>query len=323
MAAGSDDITDFSLMGGLSLQGGGAYAAADFQDAEDSRPSGAHMEALGGNQDAIQGIVQQTLTRHISESLPNSSPLLSPYSTHTSNWRKRLREMMIRQNEVVLTFLFRHPSEHPTIGPVEQALRRYALRQDIDINSIKTFKQLLDISGSQQIQNEIEECVAKNGSGNLNSIRSQVNALLELYKETGEKLLDCENQLKMRLDKIDKVQRRVSTVIELQTNDAMPDLVGALEKYMKISFRDMNVETQYRALLYLYQKHIALREAIQIFKTSNITNEPLCPICLTESVGMAIVSCGHTFCITCARRMVNECGVCRGKIRDRLKLYFA
>ena len=310
---GSDDLTDFSLIGG------GAYASANFLDAEDSRPSGAHMESLGGNQDAIQGIIQNTLTRHISEAIPNSSPQLG----HNINWRKRLREMMIRQNETVLNFLFRPVSEHTTAGPVEQALRRYAIRQDIDTSAVKSFKQILDVTDSQKIQNEIDECVAKNGSSNLNSIKSQVSALIELYKETGDKLFECESQLKVRLEKIDKLQRRVSTVIELQTNEAMPDVVGALEGYMKISFRDMGIEPYYKNLLYLYQKHIALRECIQLFKTSTTSNEPLCPICLTDVVGMAIVPCGHTFCATCARRMTTECGVCRGKIRDRMKLYFA
>jgi hypothetical protein len=316
----SGNVPEFSLMEGM-------YASADFEDAEDSRPSGAHMEALGGNQNAIQGIVQQTLSRHITESLPaRTSPLLT-FTANTNNWRKRLREMMIRQNETVLGFLYKPVTEHPVLGPVEHALRRYALRQDIDTNAVKNFKGLLnDISANQmiQIQSEIEDTVTKKGASNTSQIRAQVNALIDLYKETGEKLLECENQLKMRLEKMDKVQRRVSIVIEMQTNDAMPDLVNALEQYLKVSFADMGIEDNYKNLIYLYQKHISLREAIQVFKTgSQISSEPTCPICITETVGMAINPCGHTFCQTCAKRMVNECGVCRGRIKDRLKLFFS
>jgi hypothetical protein len=127
----------------------------------------------------------------------------------------------------------------------------------------------------------------------------------------------------MRVEKMDKVQKRVAIVIELQTNDATPELVGALENYLKTTFRDMSIESHYKSLVYLYQKHIGLREAIQVFKTSQLTNEPLCPICINEPVGTAISPCGHTFCPTCARRMTLECGVCRGRIRDRLKLYFS
>ena len=312
----ADEIPNFSLLDNQ-------FSPANFADAEDSRPAGAHMEALGGNQDAIQGIVQQTLARHVTESLPpRASPQVIP-----NNWRKRLREMMIRQNETVLDFLYKPVTENTTTGPVEQALRRYALRQDIDIHSVKTLQQVLqDVSVTQgaKIQEEIEATVSAKGPSNLNQVRNQITALIELYKETGEKLLECENQLKMRIEKMDKVQRRVSTVIELQTNEAMPELVASLEKYLKVTFADMGIEANYKELLYLYQKHIVLRDAIQVFKTgSQVVSEPVCPICITDPVGTAMNPCGHTFCQTCARRMVNECGVCRARIRDRLKLYFS
>jgi hypothetical protein len=310
---------------GFYLAGG--LAAADFPDADDSRPIGAYMEALGGSHNAIPEIVQQTLGRHVTEALPpRTSPQLTSFSMNTGNWRKRLREMMIRQNETVLGFLYKPSAEHSVIGPVEQALRRYALRQDVDTGAVKTLKSMLnDLSGSQQAQidSEIEEAVLKKGTSNLSQIRAQVNAIVELYKETGEKLLDSENQLKLRLEKMDKIQRRVSTIIEMQTNEAMPELVAALEKYLKVSFREMGIEVYYKELIYLYQKHITLREAIQVFKIGNQASEPTCPICLTETIGMAIVPCGHTFCQTCAKRMVNECGVCRGRLRDRLRLFIS
>lgn len=316
------ELNNFTLAGGY----GSGFASADFGDAEDNNPSGSFIEAFGGNQDAIQGIVNQSFARHLAEALPNTSPNITSFTTHTNNWRKRLREMMIRQNETVLKFLTRPSADHPTIGPVENILRRYSFRQDLDTNLIKTFKQLLtDLSGSAltEIQSEIEACVASKGPSSISEVRKQVNALIELYKETGEKLMDTENQLKMRIEKMDKIQKRVAIVIELQTNEATPGLTNALENYLTTSFRDMSIETQYKNLLTLYQKHIMLREAIQFFKTGQQpATEPLCPICIEDSIGTAIVPCGHTFCSNCAKRMISECGVCRGRIRDRLKLYF-
>jgi hypothetical protein len=318
----NNELPNFSLTQGYAS----GFASADFGDAEDNNPTGSFIEAFGGNQDAIQGIVQQSMARHLTEALPHStSPQLGSFSTHTNNWRKRLREMMIRQNETVLSFLTRPTTEHPTIGPVEKILRRYSFRQDIDNNSIKTLKHLLDMSGNNaaQIQEEIETCILTHGSSTLVNIKKQFNALIEMYKETGEKLMDSENQLKMRIEKMDKIQKRVATIIELQTNDATTELTQALENYLKVSFRDMGIETQYKNIITLYQKHIAIRDAISVFKIGNQTTaEPLCPICISDSITTAISPCGHTFCSGCAKRMVNECGVCRGRIRDRLKLYF-
>jgi hypothetical protein len=324
---GSDDLNDFSLLQGLNVSAGGAYAVADFADAEDSRPAGAYMEAFGGNTDAIQGIVQQSLQRHLTDATPpQTSPSLTSFNTQMNNWRKRLREMMIRQNETILSFLHLPSSDHAVVGPVERALRRYAMRQDIDSSQLKPLATLLaDLSGSDlSIHKEIEERLKHHGPSNLHEIRTQVNSLIELYKETGEKLLECENQLKMRLEKMDKIQRRVSMVMDLNTNSALPPLIASLEDYLKVSFQDMGIESHYKSLIYYYKKHIALREAIQVFKTGTmIVNEPMCPICLSDSINTALTPCGHTFCTNCARRMTMECGVCRSRVRERMRLYFA
>jgi hypothetical protein len=316
-------VSDFSLLDGHPINGSTVFASANFTDAEESRPVAANLEALGGN-DAIHGIVTQTIARHLAEVVPAAtSPTLTSYTTQIQNWRKSLRDMMIRQNESVLGFLLKPSSEHPVIGPVEQVLRRYAVRQDIDYSGIKTMKQLLtDISGSPTIQQEISACISAKGPSNLLELRTQVMGLIDLYKETGERLLECENQLKMRLEKIDKIQKRVAIVIELQKNDATMELVKAMENYLKVSFRDIGIESHYMNLIYLYQKHIALREAIQLFKTgSQVLTEPTCPICLGDSVATAIVPCGHTFCGNCAKRALT-CYVCRGTVQNRVKLYF-
>lgn len=322
--AGTDDFQDFQLLGGLSTTTGGTYASADFRDAEETRPGGASLESLGGNQDSIQGIVQEALSRHLTDATPSqSSPSLTSFQTQTNNWRRRLREMMIRQNETVLGFLHLPTSEHATIGPVEKALRRYAIRQDIDASQVKPLRRLLeDVSGTQIINEEIESRLLSKGPSSLAELREQVNILIDLYKETGEKLLECENQLKMRLEKMDKLQRRVCTMMDLQTNEAMPELLKATDTYLQIAFRDMGIEHQYKNLLFFYKKHSALREAIQIFKTGNLsTQEPTCSICLSDSISMAMVPCGHTFCQTCCRKMMMECGVCRTRIREKMKLY--
>jgi hypothetical protein len=308
--------SDFSLAGGH-------YAAADFQDAEDSRPTAAYMEAFGGNE-SINGIVSQALSRHVSESVPaSSSPLLGSFSTNTNNWRKKLREMMIKQNEQVLDFLMKPSSEHHILGPVETALRRYSVRQDIDPNAIRSVSEVCaDMPNGDAIQEEIKKRLLEKGKSSLSELRLQVNSLIELYKETGEKVLECENQLKMRLDKIDKLHKRVSVIMELQKNESTATLLGAMEEYIATSFRDMGIETYYKDMIYLYQKHMALREAIQLFKTgTTLPSEPTCPICLEDHVSYAIIPCGHTFCTSCSRRMAMECGICRGKIRDRLKLF--
>lgn len=303
-------------MEGLNL-GPVGYSPADFPDADESRPSGSYSMNSG---DAVQGVVSLTLTRYLNETtVPTASPQIS-----SSNWRKRLREMMVKQNDSFLSFLMKPTQDHPIIGPVQAALNRYSMKNDIDISSIKTVKMLCaDVSGVADIHKEIEECLEKTGKSTLTQMRAQVNSLIEMYKETGERLMDCEQQLRLRLEKMEKIQKRVGTLIELQTNDAIGDLVLAMENYMKITFRDMTIENIYRNLLYLYQKQMLLRDAMQLFKATTDTYEPTCSICLTDPISFAIVPCGHTFCKPCSMKMSVDCGICRGKIRERLKLYIS
>lgn len=309
-------------MTGHPTNGSTVFAPANFEDADESRPPSAFLEAFGGGGAAIQGIVAQALTRHMSE---RTEPIghITPIH-HGSNWRKRLREMMMKQNESILSFLLKPVSEHSILGAVETALRRYAIRHDVDPTAVLTVRELCsDISGASIIQQDIESEIQRHGPSTCQELREQVDSLLELYKTTGEQVMECENQLKMRLEKMDSIQQRVTMVMELQTNEALPALTNSLESYLAVAFRDLGIETQYRQMLFLYQKHIALRETIQLFRTGNqIQTEPLCPICLTESVSAAIVPCGHTFCSGCSRRMVMECYICRGKIRERIKLFF-
>ena len=123
---------------------------------------------------------------------------------------------------------------------------------------------------------------------------------------------------------MDGVQQQVSLILSLRTNDSTPTLLTALESYLQSTFRDITIEPLYKQLLELYQLHMALRDSIQLFRLgSSVHSEPTCGICLHESVGCAIVPCGHTFCTTCARRMSVECGICRSRIKDRMKLYFS
>jgi hypothetical protein len=321
---GSDDLDDFSLLRGFQTSQG-AYASADFMDAQESRPATADLEAIGATRDSLQGLTQILLQRHLTEALPpSSSPSLSSFHTARNNWRKRLREMMIHQNETVFSFLFRPAQEHATIGPVHKALQRYAIREDVEASAIQPLKNLLDLSGSNQLEQEIHTLVQSKGPSSLAQIQNQVGALIELYKETGEKVLEAESQIKMQLEKMDKLQKRVCILMELQTNEATPALVAAVEKYMEVAFRTSTIEASYKTLLQLYKKHLMLREAIQVFKTgTTLPSEPLCAICLTDPVGTAIVPCGHTFCTTCAKRMAMECSVCRTRIRERMKLFFS
>ena len=57
-----------------------------------------------------------------------------------------------------------------------------------------------DVSGADLISQEIAACLSAKGPSSLIEIKKQVNALIDLYKETGEKLMEEESQLKQKIE---------------------------------------------------------------------------------------------------------------------------
>jgi hypothetical protein len=289
-----------------------AFASADFDSPDDSTY---FFEGIGGGAD-IKDIVSQTLSRHITE-LSSPKP-----STSMSSWRKRLRELMLVQTENVLDFLLKPSTEQKVVGPIESLLRKYSLRKEVDHSVTKPLKDLLSPGGS--IEEEINECISKSGPSTITQVRSQVSSLLEMYKDLGEKILESENQLKLRVEKLGKLYTQVASVLELQVSPETEDLLKGMEKYLSTAALDLNIEGIYKDLLQLYGKHIALRETIQMAKLGTcLPSEPWCSICLSDTIAYAIVPCGHTYCVGCCRKMVYDCGMCRTRIKERLKIYIS
>jgi hypothetical protein len=46
----------------------------------------------------------------------------------------------------------------------------------------------------------------------------------------------------------------------------------------------------------------------------------MCPVCFDNEVNTALVPCGHTYCSYCINK-TNNCYICRGNIRNKIKLF--
>jgi hypothetical protein len=299
-----------------SVMSQSAFAPANFETTEEY--PGFFAERLPGSE-GIQDIVSQSLTRHIDEK--NDMFRLA------TGWKKGLREMMVTQTESVLEFLVKPSSEQAILGKVESLLQKYSLRKEVDHSSIKTLGELLETSpviDDPELNMDVNTIMEKKGWPSLQDLRSQTSYLINLYKELGNKILEYENQLKLRLDKIDLLHKQVTSILQLKVNDTTEGLVAEMTKYIQKEVEEFNIEFYYKSLVFMYKRHLRLRDAIQLFTVGScIPSEPVCAICLTDSISHTIVPCGHTFCTLCCRRMVHECSICRSKIQNRMKIYIS
>jgi len=305
-----------SPMGGLT---GGAFASADFDLAEDTMPTGAMLDIGGNGQpDPYSTAVTSILDKQFHEIREKTSA--SMYTS--SQWKRRFRDFMAKKNNELLDFLKLSVPHHPTLGPGEMLLRRFGNPQVTPTHpSVRDF--VLDGSGCPALEDINAALVALSGEAPLKDYIAQTQAIFEMYREAGEDALKAQAALKMKLDKLDRIQGKISGLFEIEPNETYEPLMQANEAYLKKVYDDTKIGEDYDKLVSAYRRFVALREVATTARTVLAQeSEPLCSICLDETVAFALNPCGHTFCQTCIRKQNGVCFICRTHIKDKLKLFF-
>lgn len=318
MSGGSENFG--ASLANYSPQLGGAYAPADFGDAEDTRPLEVLLDPTGtGTSAPYTTIVYNSLARHTQEIRDKS--VLPPLTT--SSWRKRIRDYLQLKNDDILGFLRRPLQQHPTLGQAEAYLRRFG-RPDFQASMPALRDVQLDISGASlvgKIEQELQ--AAKPGPVTFPLLADQIKWIYDSYRQTGEDILRLDATLKQRLDVMNRSQQVLVSLLELPVNEATQQLTQSTEAFLSKVYEKNTMEDTYQALIEAYRRFAALREIVQFLRhTETVDKEPLCSICLNESVAFALSPCGHTFCQTCSKRQMTICYVCRQNIRERVRIYF-
>jgi len=157
----------------------------------------------------------------------------------------------------------------------------------------------------------------------IQTIIQQLKCVYSHYKNAGDEVMRLEALLAQKTDILDKLQQRVPLITNLTTNESLVPLLEAFEAYMKQVFASTKIEDTYNELVAAYKKWYILREVVSVQLLSNTqATEPLCSICLVDPISHTVAPCGHTFCTSCIRRMTMSCYLCRGNVRERIKLFF-
>jgi len=181
----------------------------------------------------------------------------------------------------------------------------------------------VDNSGADHVPS-INEAVDK-ARGQETGLKAHAIAtqyIYEQYRQAGEEILLQQGLLKAKLDKLDRLQGRLSGLFEIDVNEAHTQLLESVEAYLKKVFEENQVSVEYGALIAAYKRFITLRDTVQMMRSSAVESEPLCSICLSDTVSYTMTPCGHTFCQTCVRRQGNSCPMCRTAIKERVRIYF-
>ena len=269
--------------------------------------------------------VQNIVNRQNVELRASTEAILQPLHQIS---RRRIRDLVVKQNNELFQFM-QHPDRSPhVLGIAEAIFRKFGQDPPIRTSasqSISIGRELrLDMSMNEAVR-EIEEAMQKatDSSGTVIGLAQQLKWLLNQYKTVGDEVMRLEALLTQKTEILDKLHQRQNLITGLRNNDALPELLDSFHKYTAAVFKEASFETTYLELSAAYKKWNVLREIVSVQHLMNSdVKEPLCAICLTDPVTHTVAPCGHTFCTPCVRRLNVTCYLCRGVVRERVKLYF-
>jgi hypothetical protein len=290
------------------------YAPADFADADDERPASSYFD-FSPSTTPYTTAMNNVVDRHLYEMKQTVSQ-----PTTSNQWKRRFREFLITNVNDILEFAAKPLSKHPTLGPAELLLRKFS-RGNFSSSHSSLRDIALDVSGVN-ITIEIEEGLKK-FEPTLKGFQEQSKYLFELFRTSGEDILTHNSILLSRLAVFDKIQARIIALLDGEINEYFQPLAEASEVYLKKLFDDNKIEEAYTKLIEAYRTFFILKDIVSFRRlTDAALDEPLCNICFQEQVQYTLSPCGHTYCLTCIKKQLSQCYICRGAVRERVKLFF-
>lgn len=294
------------------------YSPADFPDAQDIQPTEIQLDPTSsGTVVPYSQLVSNVANRQLQEVREKT---VSP-ATNGAAWKKRVKEFMLNKNEELLSFLRRPLSNHPTLSQADPFLRKFGIATFTPTHhSLREI--FLDASGVSMIP-KIEEELLQVGPASSLKLTEEVRWLYDNYRTAGEQVMKNESILRMKLDLLDKMHQKTLGIMDLPANEHSQHLQEAAMNYLTVFFKEQNIEEDYKNYIESYRRFAGFKELMSTFRfTENVDKEPLCCICLQETVSFCTTPCGHTFCSSCVKRQSSNCYMCRAQIKERVKIFF-
>lgn len=267
--------------------------------------------------------ISNILSKHCAEVKNSSDEIVQPISSIS---KKKLKELITKHNNDMFSFMARPDKTPHMIGLAETIFRRYG--HDVPTikgNNTNTILRDLNLDASMcTVVATFDDGLKKiKGEGGLDDFLKQTRWIFNQYKNIGEEVIRLETILFQKIDLLDKLNSRTPMITSLSNNEVLPELIDTFAKYADNVYKTTQIEDTYKELVEAYKKWNICRQIISISNNfKNETHDPQCAICLTDPVTTAIVPCGHTFCGNCVKKQNTTCYLCRGTIRERIKLFF-
>lgn len=294
---------------GGAIQGGTVYASPDFPDVEtiDMKPN-----------TSVKTSVSNVILYHVSEAAEKQQ--------NFRQWRRKVKDIIQNHEEKILQFFTKPLPDDQPLKTAHTLLTKYGKLNNYDASRQipQFFKQFIVESpqqGTEVLNNYIEELMkTRINEPPIQRWVGMSKQLLDYMRETGDELIRLDQRLQSECIRIDAVVEKVSQLVALPN----PELEGfqeMMDSYIEKQFQSSNLEKFYWEYIFTLQKYSGLRD-ILIPQRSVTQSDPLCCICMSEPIVIALSPCGHTFCTNCSKRTV-VCHICRQGVVSRLRVFFS
>lgn len=293
---------------GGAVQGGTVYASPDFPDVEplDVKPNS-----------SVTTAVSNVILFHVTDAADKQS--------QHRTWKRKVREILQNHQEKILNFFVKPLTESHPLKTAHTLLTKYGKIASYDTSrTIPQFFREFILESPQNGVTQLNQYLtdlsnSKSSDSPVQKWTNMTRHMLDYLRDTGDELIRLDQRLQIECQRIDSVVEKVSQLISLPN----PELEGfseMMDKYIEKQFETNQLETLYWDYIFTLQKYSILREILIPQRLAN-QSEPLCCICMTEPVVIALGPCGHTFCTNCSKRTI-VCHICRQPVTTRLRVYF-
>jgi hypothetical protein len=211
--------------------------------------------------------ISNILSKHCAE-VKNTSEEVTQAITTVS--KKKLKELIIKHNNELFSFMARPDKTPSMIGLAETIFRRYG--HDIPTikgnNSNTVLRDLnLDASMCTVVLSFDDGLKKLRGEGGLDDFLKQTRWIFNQYKNIGEEVLRLETNLYQKIDLLDKLNNRMPMITSLGTNELLPELIDSFRKYADSVYQSTQIEDNYKELVEGYKKWNICRQIILIRNT--------------------------------------------------------
>ena len=257
--------------------------------------------------------VNTLLEYHMNE----ASTIMSDERDYLRPWRRRLRDILITKNEETLRFLEKPQEEWPA---EQQHSRFFQTIRNLPAGSTWMRSHVENVVDTESIRNAIESDVGFS----ILTVRTNIHVIMEKYQATLRNLFEYNDKIETNIQKLDELYNRLSRLPDLDaTSPASIQLQNSIIAYVDSCYESWGIRHDYESFCKTYAEFMAYRSILLPLQAAADTQgSPVCSICTTDRVTMALNPCGHVFCNSCGQKQRSQCYICRCSVTNRLRIYF-